>query len=98
MTKKTYNSLPKQDIKQQQKSKFQVDYLQEFVGLLIEFINNPLVRGNIDRIKEIDQLLEQKLVNEELAGYMRSLNDTTQKSISLLTLLEKEHIDEKHIC
>ncbi len=83
---------------QPKESKFKIDYLTEFVGLIIEFINNPLVRGNIDRIKELDQLIEQKVINDELAGYMKSLNDTTQKSISLLTLLEKEHVDEKHIC
>jgi len=87
----------KEDLKPKE-SKFKIDYLTEFVGLIIEFINNPLVRGNNDRIKELDQLIEQKLINDELAGYMKSLNDTTQKSISLLTLLEKEHVDEKHIC
>ncbi len=68
----------------------QVNYLQEFVNIVLEYINNPIIQANVQQVPNLKDMVEQQVVTKELADCMVNLNQTTQKAISVLTLLEKE--------
>jgi hypothetical protein len=67
-----------------------IDFLKEFVNIVLEYLSNPIIQANIQQIPHLKEQLEQKIITTELAECMTALNSTTQKAISVLSLLEKE--------